>query len=130
MGPLARSSTEGTCDGLLSGWKTMVGVQQWRNDPDRPFRNIRRNKHGSRSKKVRPLDGSKLNSAGPMPRRRRAHLPGSWPTHNPIHSLHQRGEIASASRHNRSPERCHGAGDDLRRGSPGSDRHLVAKAHE
>jgi hypothetical protein len=88
----------------------MVGVQQWRNDPDRPFRNIRRNKHGSRSKKLRPLDGSKPNSAGPMQHRRWANLSGRWPTDDPVRNLHQRWEIVSAIWHNRCPDRCHGEG--------------------
>jgi hypothetical protein len=79
----------------------MAGVTQWRNDPDRPFRNIRRNKHGSRSNNRKPLDGSKPDSAGPMP-------PRGWPTDDPARILHQRREIVSASRHQPCHNRHHG----------------------
>ena len=69
----------------------MAGVQDWRNDPDKPFRNSSRSTHGSRSHTIRPLDGSKRNSAGPRRRRGEATLPGRWPTDDPVRRLPQRG---------------------------------------
>jgi hypothetical protein len=56
-----------------------------------------RNKHDSRSRKIRPLGASKRNSTGPRHRLGRANLPGRWPTDDPVRSLHQHGEIVSAS---------------------------------
>ena len=92
----------------------MAGVTQWRNDPDRPFRSIRRHRHGSRSNNRKRLDGSKPNSAGPMSPRRGANLPWRWPTDDPIRHLHQRREIVSASRPNLGHERRHGKGVPIR----------------
>jgi hypothetical protein len=99
-----------TIEGRRCRGKAMAGVTQWRNDPDRPFRSIRRNTHGGRSNNRKPRDGSRPNSAGPMAPRRGT--PPLWgrPTDDSSRHPLRRGEIVPASGHNRDHERRHDAG--------------------
>jgi hypothetical protein len=105
-----RPPAAGTGEGRLCRGKTMAGVTQCRNDPDRPFKNIRRNKHVARSNNRKPPDGSRPNNAGPMPPRRGANLPSRWPTGDPSRHLRPRREIGSVSQPNRGRDRRQDAG--------------------
>jgi hypothetical protein len=92
-----------------------AGGIQWRNDPDRPFRNIRKNTPGSRNNNRKPRDGCKPGSAGPMPPRRWAMLPWRAPTDEALRCRYSGRGILSAG----SPP----LGDDRRDGTGATRRH-------